>query len=222
MNASPQPGPQDPWEAAYSRFETPEQEVQKFTARLRQAGAEQWPRESAIIELFCGRGNGLHALTRLGFRNIEGLDLSPRLLQQYTGTAKTTVGDCRHLPFPSQSKDFAIVQGGLHHLPALPDDLDQCLREIRRVLRPQGCAMFVEPWNTPFLKIMHAFCNNSLARKCSAKLDALATMIDHERGTYEQWLTQPQLVLGVAQKHFRTQQQSFAWGKWNFLGTPQR
>jgi ubiquinone/menaquinone biosynthesis C-methylase UbiE len=220
MSATPQSVPQDPWEAAYSRFETPEREISKFMARLRHAGADNWPKESAVVELFCGRGNGLQALARIGFRNIQGVDLSPRLLQQCTGTAKTIVADCRQLPFADHSQDIAIVQGGLHHLPTLPDDLDQCLREIRRVLRPNGRAMFVEPWNTPFLRIVHAFCNNFLARKCSAKLDALATMIDHERITYEQWLTRPHAILCIVDKYFVLEQQSFAWGKWNFLGQP--
>ena len=78
----------DPWEAAYLRFETPEQEIQKFMKRLRKLGADDWPRDCEIVELFCGRGNGLHALERMGFRRLEGVDLSPRLLAQYRGKAK--------------------------------------------------------------------------------------------------------------------------------------
>jgi ubiquinone/menaquinone biosynthesis C-methylase UbiE len=211
---------QDPWEAAYSRFETPEQEIQKFLARLKEMGAENWPKNSQVVELFCGRGNGLHALQRLGFSHLEGIDLSPRLLAQYTGTAKCVVGDCRHLPFGDNSKDVVIVQGGLHHLPTLPNDLEQTFSEIRRVLRKDGRVMLVEPWNTAFLKFVHAVCENPFARKCSVKLDALATMIEHERQTYEQWLTQPEVVLQVAARSFVTVKQSFRWGKWMFLGTP--
>jgi ubiquinone/menaquinone biosynthesis C-methylase UbiE len=212
----------DPWELAYSRFETPEQEIRKFVARLKELGAEQWPKDSAIVELFCGRGNGLHALQQLGFSQVEGVDLSPRLLAQYHGTARTTVADCRELPFADGTKDVVIVQGGLHHLSTLPEDLDRTFAEIRRVLKPGGQVVFVEPWLTPFLRLVHAVCENPLARKCSAKLDALATMIEHERRTYEQWLTQPNLVLGAAGKHFAATQQSFAWGKWRFVGTPRR
>ncbi len=210
----------DPWELAYARFETPEQEIRKFVARLRELGAEQWPKDSAIVELFCGRGNGLHALQQLGFSQVEGVDLSPRLLAQYHGTARTTVADCRELPFAEGTKDVVIVQGGLHHLPTLPNDLDCTFAEIRRVLKRDGRVIFVEPWLTLFLRLVHAICENPLARKCSAKLDALATMIEYERRTYEQWLTQPSLVLSVAEKHFAATQQSLAWGKWRFVGTP--
>jgi len=64
-------------EAAYSRFETSGQEIRKFIRRLRSMGAMSWDRNPAVVELFCGRGNGLVALSRLGFSQIEGVDLSP-------------------------------------------------------------------------------------------------------------------------------------------------
>src|SRR6266481_9520466 len=184
----------DPWEAAYLRFERPKQEIQKFVSRLQKLGVAQWPRNAEIVELFCGRGNGLNALERLGFTHIEGVDLSPRLIAQYRGSAKCFVGDCRQLPFADRSRDMLIVQGGLHHLPALSEDLEEAFSEMQRVLRKDGRAVFVEPWLTPFLKFVHAVSENPLARRLSNKMDALATMIQFERRTYEQWLTQPDLI----------------------------
>jgi len=210
----------DPWEAAYLRFETPEEEIRKFTKRLRRLGVTAWPRESSMVELFCGRGNGLHALARLGFRNIEGVDLSPRLLAEYTGEARCYAADCRDLPFAAGSKDSAIVQGGLHHLPVLPDDLERVFAELRRVLRPSGRVVFVEPWLTPFLRFVHAVAQNPLARRFSVKLDALATMIENERQTYENWLSRPKGISQLARRYFQPEQESFAWGKWNFVGRP--
>jgi len=49
----------NPWEAAYLRFESPEEEIRKFVRRLTRLGAPQWPRDAEIVELFCGRGNGV-------------------------------------------------------------------------------------------------------------------------------------------------------------------
>jgi ubiquinone/menaquinone biosynthesis C-methylase UbiE len=210
----------DPWEAAYLRFETPEQEIQKFVSRLRKLGAAQWSRDAEIVELFCGRGNGLNALGRLGFARLAGVDLSPRLIAQYRGPAKCMVGDCRQLPFADCSKDILIVQGGLHHLPALPEDLQQTFAEMQRVLRKEGRVVFVEPWLTPFLKFVHTVSENSLARRLSNKMDALATMIQFERRTYEQWLTQPESIRKIARKYFVPIHESFEWGKWNFVGQP--
>jgi SAM-dependent methyltransferase len=212
--------PADPWEAAYLRFETPEQEIQKFIRRLQKLGVAECSRQDQIVELFCGRGNGLHALGKLGFTNVEGVDLSPRLLAEYHGDAKCYVSDCRSLPFPNESRDVLIVQGGLHHLPKLPDDLEQTIIEIHRVLRKGGKLVLVEPWRTPFLKLVHLVCGNSLLCRVSPKLDALATMIHYERQTYEQWLTQPDLILGLVRARFTPIRQLFDWGKWSFVGTP--
>jgi SAM-dependent methyltransferase len=210
----------DPWEAAYLRFESPEQEIQKFMGRLARLGAPQWPRDAEIVELFCGRGNGLIALERLGFTRIEGVDLSPRLVAQYRGPTKCIVCDCRQLPFANCSKDVLVVQGGLHHLPSLPEDLQQTFAEMRRALRKEGRVVFVEPWQTPFLKLVHSVSENPLARRLSNRMDALATMIQFERRTYEQWLAHPELIKEIARTHFLPLHESFAWGKWNFVGAP--
>jgi len=210
----------DPWESAYMRFETPEQEIDKFIARLHRLGASSWSKDLRIVELFCGRGNGLHAFERLGFHSLEGVDLSARLIGEYRGAAKCYVADCRQLPFLTGSKDAAVVQGGLHHLLNLPGDLDETFREIRRVLTSEGRVLIVEPWLTPFLRLVHLVAGNPASRKLSSRLDALATMIDYERQTYEQWLGQPKQISGLARKHFEPLHESFAWGKWNFIGRP--
>src|SRR5262245_26105039 len=93
------------WELAYKRFETPEQEVRKFMRRLRAMGASTIEKHQRVVELFCGRGNGLVALSRLGFSRIEGVDLSAALVSQYSGAAHCQVADCRNLPFDDCSRD---------------------------------------------------------------------------------------------------------------------
>ena len=210
----------DPWEAAYLRFETPGQEIRKFGKRLQALGVSKWPLDAEIVELFCGRGNGLRALHLLGFTRVEGVDLSPSLVAQYQGSAKCYVCDCRELPFADQSKDVLIVQGGLHHLLSLPDDLEQTLAQMHRVIRKDGRVVLVEPWLTSFLRFAHFACESPIARRLSNKVDALAVMIQHERQTYEQWLSQPGAILQVVHKHFAPIQQSIAWGKWSFVGRP--
>ena len=210
--------PADPWEDAYLRFETPEQEVRKFIGRLKFMEAMKWRRNAKIVELFCGRGSGLRALHQLGFNQVEGIDLSPSLAAEYAGPGKVLVGDCRQLPFESASKDILIVQGGLHHLPVLPDDLDRVLAEGVRVLRENGLLLLIEPWVTLFLSITHELCRSRVIRKLSPKIDALATMIHYERQTYENWLSQPGLILDSLGKHFRRERCHFRWGKIYFAG----
>jgi SAM-dependent methyltransferase len=210
----------DPWEAAYVRFESPEEEIRKFVKRHKKLGIDRLPRDSKTVELFCGRGNGLRALSQLGFTHLEGVDLSPRLVAMYRGPAQCYVGDCRRLPFSGKSKDLLIVQGGLHHLPELPEDLAQTFEEMRRVLRAEGKLVVVEPWRTPFLRMVHPISEVRLVRRFSVKMDAFATMTHYERATYERWLGQSELILKLAHARFSPLHESFEWGKWMFVGTP--
>ncbi len=207
------------WEAAYLRFETPAHERRKFIHRLDWLGAPSWQRSSDIVELFCGRGNGLRALSDLGFTRLTGVDLSPRLLALCPPSFARLQADCRALPLASSSRDIAIVQGGLHHLDSLPGDLDQVLLEARRVLRPNGLLALVEPWSTPFLRLAHAGCRSPM-RHLWSKLDAMADMIHHERRTYEQWLASPTPILQSLDQHFTCRKRAIAWGKLMYVGQP--
>ena len=208
------------WEAAYRRFETPEEEIQKFVKRLRAFGLPEKDKSLRVVELFCGRGGGLHALQRLGFQNLEGVDLSETLLQECTADATLHLADCRELPFEDGSIDIAIVQGGLHHLPSLPADLECVLRDVARILRPNGTFYVVEPWQTPFLRFVHLVVEQPVMRKIYAKGDALAEMTEHERVTYEQWLGQPKPILELFHRYFETVQSQQTWGKLRYAGRP--
>ncbi|MGI9443338.1 MAG: class I SAM-dependent methyltransferase [Rubripirellula sp.] len=206
------------WEDAYKRFESPEEEIEKFIKRLRLLGFENRPRDIRVAELFCGRGGGLIALKRLGFTSIEGVDLSETLLLQNQTEATLHLADCRDLPFPDASMDAVIIHGGLHHLPNLPEDLKKVLCEIHRVLNDEGTFHAVEPWLTPFLRFVHAVIDFPAVRKFYAKGDALAVMIQHERETYEQWLSQPAVIRELFGKYFNATLNRTAWGKLQFSG----
>ena len=206
------------WEAAYIRFETPEQEVRKFIGRLRHLGVAELSKDAEVLELFCGRGSGLVALDRLGFLHIRGIDLSLRLLRLHQRRARCIVGDCRHLPVHSLSHDLAIVHGGLHHLAILPDDLELTVGEVRRILKPGGLFVVVEPWETPFLELVHYVGSHALTRRLSQRMDALMAMIEHERHTYDQWLSQPQDIIAILTSVFEPIRMEQRWGKLLFVG----
>lgn len=209
------------WERAYLRFETPAEECRKFVRRLRAAGADTWSREAVILDLFSGRGGGGQALRQLGFGRVIGLDLSSRLLRARPDASERSVADCRDLPIANSSIDIAIVHGGLHHLPRIPDDLSSTFREVARVLKPGGLFMAVEPWRTPFLDFIHRVCTWSFARRWHAKIDALATMIELERPTYEAWLASAAEILAAFDRHFERRELRIQFGKLRYLGVAQ-
>jgi SAM-dependent methyltransferase len=220
VHAPPAVSCSEAWEQAYLRFESRHAEIAKFKRRLLDFGAAGWDRSDRIVELFCGRGSGLEALRQLGFRNIEGVDLSERLLRGGGGSARKYVADCRELAFlEAESRDRVIVHGGLHHLSSL-QDLDACLGAARRILRPSGELLVVEPWITPFLSFVHWTAERRAARRLWPRLDALWTMIEHERETYESWLSHPREVLAAFEAHFELKRVDRAWGKAMIVGRP--
>jgi SAM-dependent methyltransferase len=208
------------WEEAYGRFESREQETRKFLRRLHVLGATAWPKDSRIVELFCGRCSGLKALDILGFSKLEGVDISYSLLETYQGLARLYAGDCRSLRFPDCSKDIVIVQGGLHHLEQFPSDLESVLRQVHRILIPGGKFVCVEPWLTPFLKVVHVVCRNRLMRLISGRLDALQAMIECEQQTYMQWLEGGKKILDIMNRYFVTDDCNARMGKIMFVGRP--
>ena len=116
------------WEQAYTQFETPEEEIAKFTARLVTLGARAWPRQAQVVE----------------------------------------------------------------------------------------------PWLTPFLSFAHFVCALRPAHLLSRKVWALATMIEHERETYEQWLAQPDLILSEIRRSFDIAMLRIRLGKLMLVGFPRR
>jgi ubiquinone/menaquinone biosynthesis C-methylase UbiE len=211
--------PASAWEAAYLRFETPAEERRKFIRRLRGLGVHRWDRQSKVIEVCSGRGNGLSAWRDLGFVHVIGVDLSRALVERSACRPRTLVGDVRTLPVRTSSHDVAVVQGGLHHLASL-EDLRHALAEMRRVLKRDGRVIIIEPWMTPFLRGVHLVTEQPFMRRVSTRFDAFATMTDEERPTYEAWLASRHTILEAVMACFEPILIRRRWGKLVFLGRP--
>jgi ubiquinone/menaquinone biosynthesis C-methylase UbiE len=66
------------------------------------------------------------------------------------GRLSAVAADGACLPFSNGSLDLIHGCGVLHHM----EDIDKAAREIRRVLRPGGRAVFIEPLgHNPFLEL---------------------------------------------------------------------
>lgn len=207
------------WEQAYIRFETPEQEQRKFTARLISLGIKKYSLHSRILELCCGRGSGLIALKDLGYFNLTGLDLSKNLLSEAPQEFDYICADCRDIPVSPESFDIVVVQGGLHHLCELPSDLKATIDEISRILVPGGSLFVVEPWDTLFLRMVHTLVQLSLVRRLSPKCDALQVMIENESDTYFNWLSRGPEIEEIIESCFTRDYKTKRFGKLMFRGS---
>jgi SAM-dependent methyltransferase len=105
-------------------------------------------RGRTVLDFGCGSGENTIALVRRA-ANVIAIDISPHLIQLaerrlalngLDGTARFVVASAHDLPFDDQSVDIVVGIAILHHL-----DLAIAAREVHRVLRPGGRAIFQEP-----------------------------------------------------------------------------
>ena len=121
-----------------------------------------WMRRNATGKrvLDYGCGNGLHTVEIARFaEHATGIDISAdsiKISEENAAraglTGKTTflVMDAENLDFEPATFDVVSVRGVLHHM-----DLDAALGQIRKVLKPDGKAIFLEAMaNNP---IIHAY-----------------------------------------------------------------
>lgn len=95
-----------------------------------------------VLDLGCGRGEIVRHVARIGAWAF-GIDyaraavqLSRRILKGEPGTHGIARADAKQLPFKSQSFDRVLMFDVVEHLQ--PWELDTCLREVWRVLKPSG------------------------------------------------------------------------------------
>lgn len=89
-----------------------------------------------VLDLGCGVG---HSFELLAPRETVGLDVDPAALAGQG--RKTVAGDMRELPFADASFAALLSVQSLEHVP----DPERVLAEARRVLEPDGVAIFVTP-----------------------------------------------------------------------------
>ena len=194
----------DAWERAYLRFETPRRNDASSPRRLRAAGVLRWPRDSVVLDLFSGRGGVAAALRGLGFSHVMSVDVSPRLgssQRRRGGLARSlTAGSFR---VASASVDVAIVRAACT---ISRGSRRTCRRSLPRSRGYSVQAVSSSPSSPGARRSSTSFIGSvlrRLARRLSPKLDALATMIELERTTYEGWLASPREILGVFDRPLR-------------------
>jgi SAM-dependent methyltransferase len=95
----------------------------------------------SILDVGCGTGANLEMLSEFG--EVEGVDVSAEALSfcQARGLEKVKLGAAEALPYADNSFDLTT---GLDVVEHLDDDLGG-LKEMRRVLRPDGRALLFVP-----------------------------------------------------------------------------
>lgn len=102
-----------------------------------------------ILDVGCGTGRTTYALHHLGFNQLTAIDLTPEMIEAAQSLSAHfgveldfRLGDATALDFTAASFDSVIFSfNGLMSIPA-QERRDQALREIWRVLKPEGYFLF--------------------------------------------------------------------------------
>jgi ubiquinone/menaquinone biosynthesis C-methylase UbiE len=116
----------------------------------------------AILDVGCATGRLLSSLASAGATRLFGVDLAPNIVEvarekltNQDAHAEFRVADAEDaVPWPQESFDVVTLTGVLHHF-YRPDD---ALREIRRVLRPAGRLILLDPAFFPPLRQVLNLC----------------------------------------------------------------
>jgi SAM-dependent methyltransferase len=97
-----------------------------------------------VLDLACGRGE-VALLARQQGAEVVAIDIGPALARVAAEnvSAPAVCGSMTALPFAAGTFDRVLGAASLHHLS--PADVRVAVAEARRVLRPQGRALFLEP-----------------------------------------------------------------------------
>jgi len=99
----------------------------------------------SLLDVGCGTGNILIALSKNTNIKLYGLDLSEKMIEvshnRLKDKAKLKVGDSENLPWEDNSFEVVICNASFHHYPRP----EKVLLEMKRVLAPSGTLIIGDP-----------------------------------------------------------------------------
>ena len=152
--------------------------LKSFLARIAQSLGKN---KLQILDIGCGTGANLELLSEFG--DAQGVDVSPEALTfcRTRGLAQVRQGEAEHLPYEDSKFDLVTALDVIEHL---DDDLSG-LKEMRRVLHPDGRALIFVPAFMFLWGVQDDISNHRRRYRLSEIKDALrAAGFELERGTY--------------------------------------
>lgn len=148
------------WKSAYKNQQLVERRRNKHRGKLELLGVQAWERDLALLDLCCGTGEVLEILDDLGFRKINGLDVSVGEELLKDPRFDLTVASARALPFSNGQFKNVICMHALHHLGGT-QGVDASLKEAVRVLEPGGRLALIDHYDSPQLRCAFWLCQQA-------------------------------------------------------------
>ncbi|MGH2794207.1 MAG: class I SAM-dependent methyltransferase [Actinomycetota bacterium] len=158
-------------------------DVERDLSRV--VGGPVWAHRA--LDLACGTGYAAVGLAVAGLADeVHATDLSVKMLERCRENAdaagadvRIALADAERLPYADDAFDLVVARGALHHVPS-PDAM---MREIRRVLAPEGTAVVLAEPTAPGERQVAAVVGTAYRA-----VEAWRKMRGHERDReHERW-----------------------------------
>ena len=126
-----------------------ETENLKTNSQIFSFSDSQLQKYSQVLDVACGTADSTIALARAGISSVTGVDISEEMLkvgetkvaaQNLDSVITLQVEDCENLSFDDDTFDTAFIAFGIRNF----EDKRNGLRELRRVLKPNGHLLILE------------------------------------------------------------------------------
>jgi len=126
-----------------------ETENLKTNSQILRFSDSQIQENSQVLDVACGTADSTIALARAGISSVTGVDISEEMLkvgktkvsaQNLDSVITLQVEDCENLSFDDNTFDAAFIAFGIRNF----EDRRNGLRELRRVLKPNGHLLILE------------------------------------------------------------------------------
>lgn len=116
-----------------------------------------------VLDLGCGDGLNTSVLSKMGVKDVTGVDISDKLLKlakKLNPKNKFFLSSAEKLPFKNNIFDVVLVDSVFHHFMSYP----KAISEIRRVLKLRGKLCFIEPHKNIIRTIYDKVCEMSFSK----------------------------------------------------------
>ena len=182
------------WEEAYIEWQKTEN-LNKFKESLK---IWELKNNDFILDLCCGSGKCTRLLRKEGYFNVFGLDLSKNLLTHNEKFKRVVISNAVFTPFSENTFDVVLVHKSLHHFTGY----DGILKEVRRILKPEGFFCFIEPEKTFLRLISHYLLFFTPIGYLTKNLRFLRKAVKEEKKAYYFWLKNIQIFLSLMEKKY--------------------